>query len=416
MGILEELEKENKKSGLFLPSNNVMLSYPMGFPMLDHQLGAIYRFKTENGEIIEQKQLGIQAGTFSMFVGPSSSGKSTAAEQAAWNIVEPFGEDSFIVHIDGERSAIPERIRAVNGMSKKEYDTRYFLTQDVDTWEGILAQLTQISDKKKSDPKRFMYNTGVIGRNGKEILYYIPTFMIIDSLMSITSEHEEIDNISGLTSGGREAIYRGKFYRNALRYTLKYNINVIVINHYDDEMPDIGKVGAKGKELPFLPTGKLIPGGKKVKYYTNAIVLFQPLAAKDGIKTKEENGYNGLPVKTLVIKSRSSAGGTVTLQEFIQESGFDPRLTLMGLAKQHGVISGRNPSCYFPCNPDVKFDTRIFIEEISKNPEIIRTLFKEMRPILDSTIPIIDTTDEANVITGRSSKVNSRAYMRELIY
>ena len=106
----------------------------------------------------------------------------------------------------------------------------------------------------------------------------------------------------------------------------------------------------------------------------------------------------------------------VALQEFVQEAGFDPRLTIMNLAKEVGVIEGRNPSCYFPCNPDVKFDTRCFIEEIAKNPEIIRTLFKEMKPVLDSMIPVIDTTNENNVITGAKSKRDSRDMMREMLY
>lgn len=418
MALLQELEEENKKSGLFSAMKNIRLSYPIGFPVLDHQLGAIYKYADNDGNIIIDRQLGLQAGTFSMFVGPSSSGKTTAAEQAAWEIAQSFGDDATITHIDAERSSNdPFRIRAVTGMTEYEYRTRYFLTQEIDTWEDILSQMILISKKKESDPDRYMYDTGIIDLStGKPFRYYIPSVFIIDSLMSITSKHEDTDEISGLTAGGREAIYRGKFYRNALRYTIKYNINVIVVNHYDDEMPSIGNVGAKGKELPFIPTGKLIPGGKKAKYYTNAIILFQPLSAKDGLKTKEENGYNGVPTKTLVIKSRTSSGGMVTLQEFVQEGGFDARLTTMNLAKQMGVIAGRNPSCYFSNNPEVKFDTRKFVEEMSRDPEIIRTLYKEMKPILDDMIPVIDLTDTSNVITGTDAKRESLRDMRKLLY
>lgn len=234
--------------------------------------------------------------------------------------------------------------------------------------------------------------------------------------MSVTSENEEIEEISGLTSGGREAIHRGKFYRNVLRYASNYNLNIIVINHYDDEMPAMGRTAPKGKELTFIPTGKTIPGGKKSKYYTSSIVLFQPINDKDSIKKKQDNGYNGLPVKTLVIKSRSSAGGVIAVQEFIQEAGFDPRLTIMNLAKEKGIISGRNPSCYFSCNPEIKFDTRCFISEIQRNPEIIRTLFTEMRPILEDMIPIVDTVDDDNVIHGAKYKKESRDLLRELMY
>lgn len=416
MGILEELAQENSKSGLFNPDQTALISYPMGMPVLDQQLGGVYRFRNDNGEIVEDRQIGLPAGTFTMFVGPSSSGKTTAATQTAWSIVEPCGEDAFVMHYDVERSANEQRIRTTLGISDYDFSHRYCLVKDVDTWEGILADIVKISEKKKSDPSRYMYDTGKVDVSGKPIKYYVPTAVIIDSLMAVTSEHEDSDEISGLTSGGREAIYRGKFYRNALRYMTKYNINVIVVNHYDDEMPSIGPSAQKGKELTFIPTGKIIPGGKKPKYYTSSIVLFQPLNGKDGIKVKEVNGYNGVPVKTLVIKSRSSAGGVVALQEFIQEAGFDPRLTIMNLAKEKGVILGRNPSCYFACDPDVKFDTRCFISEIQRDPNIIRTLFTEMKPILESMIPVIDTTDDNNVINGAKQKQDSRQLMRELLY
>ena len=416
MGMLEDLEEENKKSGMFNSSQSILISYPMGMPVLDQQLGAIYRFRNSDGEIVEDRNIGLPAGTFTMFVGPSSSGKTTAAEQAAWSIVETFGEDACVIHFDVEHSSQEPRIRTTLGISDYEFKQRYKLIKDVDTWDGILDRIVKISEKKESDPGRYTYDTGKVDNDGLPIKYYIPTAIIIDSLMSVTSEHEDSDTISGLTAGSREAIYRGKFYRNALRYVEKYNINVIVVNHYDDEMPDIGKVGSKTKELTFIPTGKIIPGGKKSKYYTSSIVLFQPMNGKDGIKVKEVNGYNGVPVKTLVIKSRTSAGGTVTLQEFIQEAGFDPRLTIMNLAKEKGVILGRNPSCYFACNPDVKFDTRCFISEIQRNPEIIRTLFTEMRPILESMIPVVDTVDDNNVINGAKQKKESRDLMRELLY
>lgn len=417
MGILEELEEENSKSGMFGSDQHVSISYPMGMPVLDQQLGAIYRFRNNEGEIVEERHIGLPAGTFTMFVGPSSSGKTTAAEQAAWSIVESYGEDAVVIHFDVERSSQPPRIKSVLGISDYEFSKRYNLDRETDTWEGILSHIVKLSEKKESDPGRYMYDTGIVDKDtGKPVRYYIPTAIIIDSLMSVTSENEESEKISGLTSGGREAIFRGKFYRNALRYASKYNINIIVINHYDDEMPAIGMSAPKGKELTFIPTGKIIPGGKKSKYYTSSIVLFQPINGKDGIKVKEVNGYNGVPVKTLVIKSRTSAGGTVALQEFVQEAGFDPRLTIMNLAKEKGVISGRNPSCYFSCNPDVKFDTRCFISEIQRDPEIIRTLFKEMRPILEEMIPVVDTVNDDNVINGAKQKKESRDLMRELLY
>ena len=49
--------------------------------------------------------------------------------------------------------------------------------------------------------------------------------------MKFMSANEATDMINGLTSGGRGAIYAGTFFRNALEYMGRYNINVFVINH-----------------------------------------------------------------------------------------------------------------------------------------------------------------------------------------
>ena len=38
---LKRLEQTNAKKGLFT-SNEISISYPMGFPLLDQQLGAVY--------------------------------------------------------------------------------------------------------------------------------------------------------------------------------------------------------------------------------------------------------------------------------------------------------------------------------------------------------------------------------------
>jgi RecA/RadA recombinase len=413
MNMLAELESENKKTGLFSGAD-VTISYMLGFPILDQQLGGIYKFTLPDGTTMEQTQLGVQAGTFTMVTGPSSSGKTTATMQMVWNIVEPFGEDAIVLHFDGEHSTKDFRVRSVLGIDNYTYTSRYKLISDNNTWEDILAHLVDVGKKKESNKARYKYKTGKLDSNGNEIEYYIPTCVIIDSLMKITSKNEELDTISGAMSGGREAVARGKFYRNALDLLAKYNINVFVINHFADEMPAIGGQ-QKAKELTFIPTGKMIPGGRYPKFYSSAIILFQPVNAKDQLKTVEVNGYNGLPVKTLVIKSRSSAGGVVAQQELIQESGFDMRLTLMNFAKEKNLIVGRNPSSYFACNPDVKFDTRCFIDEIRRDGEIIRTLFRECKPELMKLVPTIDCTEKSDdVLSGAKFKKESRDLMREM--
>ena len=413
MSILKELEQEHVKSGLF-SSDDMGFSYPLGFPILDQQLGFVQNITLKDGSIYEQLRLGVPAGTFTQFIGPSSSGKTAAAIQAAWNIVEPYGEDAVVLHFDAEIATEPQRILDLTGIDVPTYDSRYKLFKDQSkmTFEATLKIINEFCKKKESNKENYMYNTGFKDIHGDDIYHFIPTAVIIDSQMRIVPESVNMEEMSGMTEAARNAIQRGNWYRNLLALANKYNINFIVVNHLGNDMDMAGK-GAKAKQLTFIPTGKNVPGGDKAVYYTSSFVLFQPVNSKDGIKHEETEGYNGLPVRASVCKSRSGAGGHTATLEFIQEAGFDPKLTLLNFAREKGMISGRNPKCYFTNYPDVTFDTRVFLKEMTENPEIIRTLFKECKPELRNLLR--KPADADDLLRGSNTKLDTRNMMRELL-
>lgn len=413
MTLLEKMEEENKKSGLFTGRSDEIL-FPLGFPLLDELLGGIFKIRTPEGEEHENIQLGIPGGTHCMFVGPSQSGKTTAAIQAAWNIVEPFGEDAFIIHRDAEKSTDLPRVQTLLGIDTYTLKKRYRIFRDNNTWDNLLEQIKKIAEEKESDPARYKYNTGIKDVFGNDIEYYIPTVFIVDSFMKFTSDSEDVGEISGLMSGGREAIFRGKFYKNSLEWMNKYNIIVFMIHHFSDIMPSIGPGQNKGKQLPFIPSGKQISGGDQPILLTSTIIGWVPINSKDELKTKELNGYDGFPVKALVVKTRTSSGGTYCVQEFSQAAGYDSRLTLMRFAKEKGLIAGRNPSCYFTSSPDVKFDTRCFLSELKRDPNVVRTLFQECKPLMKELIPVIDSLNEDDIIRASKYKQESRSLLRNM--
>lgn len=417
MGLLTELQEEHKKDGL-LSGEAVGVSYPLGFPILDEQLGYIQEIELPDGSIHTQIQRGIPAGTITLFAGPSSSGKTAAAIQAGYNIIEPYGEDSSLVIFDAEHSTTPQRIMDLTGIDKYEYNERIMLcnSPEQNTIEGSLKIITEICNKKEEDKKRFTYNTGFKNIiTGEDIHYYLPTTVVIDSLLKIEPEEmlKDMDKIDGLTIHGRNTIKRNLWLSKLIVLASKYNINIIVINHLGNDfgMSQPGQA-PKGKSLTYMPTGKSMPGGDKVEYYMSTLVLWTPINSKDGIKTEEENGYNGNPVKVTITKSRTGPGGKTAIMEFIQESGYDQRLTLLNLAKSEGLIAGRNPSCYFASHPDVKFDTRKFLDEMSNNPEIVKTLFTECKPILRSLLR--QPAKDDDFIRGSSSKKMARDLTRSL--
>lgn len=409
---LQRLEETNAKSGLFT-SSEISISYPMGFPLLDQQLGAVYIRRLDDGTIYKDIHIGIPAGTFTIFCGQTSSGKTSAAIQAACNIVEPFGDDGAVIHRDGEKSTNYDRVQCLSGWDKEMIKNRYRIERENNTWENVLSEIVAIANDKQKAGESMMYNTGQYDIWGNEYKYYIPTVIIVDSLMKFMSQNEAIDMINGLTSGGRSAIYTGTFFRNALEYMGKYNINVFIINHIDDAMPDMRGM-QKPKQMTFMPTGKSMAGGHKSKLLTSSIIYFRPIAKKDEIKTEEDNGWNGVPTEAYVIKSRTSRGGFSVTLEFIQEAGFDARITLMRYAKEHNLIKGRNPSCYFEAMPDVKFDTRCFLDELARKPEISMSLFKECRQPLMDMIPVVDTSNADDQIRGAKSKMDVKNLMRNM--
>lgn len=411
---LKELQAKHEKTGLF-SSSETSISYPMGFPVLDQMLGAVYVRTAPDGSTFKDVHIGVPAGTFTIFCGQTSSGKTTAAIQAACNIVEPFGDDAYVIHRDGEKSSNYNRVQAVSGWSKEKIDACYSIEKDNCTWEHVLKEIIEIAEDKKSKGDKAMYNTGQYDIWGNEYRYYVPTVMIIDSLMKFMSEKEATDMINGLTSGSRGAIYNGVFFRNALDYMYKYNINVFVINHLGDAMPNMNGL-PKPKQMTFMPSGKYMSGGDKTRLLTSSIINFRPLTTKSDIKTEEVNGWNGVPTEAYVIKSRTSKGGFSTLMEFVQETGFDEKITLLHFAEKQGLIKGRNPSCYFEGEPDVKFDTRCIMREFAEKPEVIRALITSCREPLMDLIPVVDLSTNADPTSNTAAnKMTTKQMMRELL-
>ena len=418
MSTLRELEEQFKKKGYF-GSDEYPISFPTGFPILDQNLGGIYKRKLPDGNYYTIKRIGLPCGTITQIGGESSTGKTTAAIQMAWNIVEPFGPEAFVLHFDEEKATDYDRVSAVTGVPLSEVADKYRIIKPPNTFNSILEHLLRVCEAKEADKEKSMWDTGVLDMYGREIRYFVPTVVIIDSTMAITSESEDTTEISGLTSAGRETIYRNKFLRNMMKFLGKYDINVIFINHTANDM-DLGKPGGGSKQFTFIETGKKLPGGDKLQAWSTSIIIFKPVNSKDQIKHEDEEGYNGLPIRAMVVKSRSSIGGTIATQEFVQEYGFDPRLTLMNFAKEKGLISGRNPKCYFTCNPEVTFDTRIFVDEMDRDPRIVEMLAEQCKPELEKLIRVYDLTGDAdvdtNAVSSGQAKRGFRNTMRNMFY
>lgn len=413
MAFLKEMRSEHKKDCMF---DNVEfpVSYPTGIPILDQRLGSKYSVMLSNGEYKTEYRLGLPCATHTMLFGPSQSFKTTTAVQIAWNVTSRFGEDSIVVHCDVERSYTMKRIKDVTGATSEELDNKYVLRQNINNVDEILGIIVEIAEKKLKEPERYMYDTKQVDYMGKPIHMMIPTFVIVDSLPSLVGATTDTSEIGSITNGMREAIEKGRFYRNSLEYMGKANINVITINHMGVAMSMPGSPARK--QLPFMPGNAAVPGGEKPLYYSSTVIGIIPNNSKTEIKTKELNGYNGHTLKFLGSKCRTNHAGWTASVESTAEGGVNPTLTLMELAKSKDVIKGRNPGSYFESYPDVKFDTRKFLDETASNPEIMRCLYKEMKPVLMEMISAIDDVDDSDPVNSSTLKNKVRDMLYAELY
>lgn len=405
--------KQDKSTSKLFDTFEVPVSYRLGFPILDQHLGQKYKFKLPNGEIKTQTLVGVPAGTVTMIIGPSQSGKTVMAIQGAWSIIQQFGADSYIIHVDAEKATDMFRVRDIlNAVDENELIHKYRIQKDSDTWTDVMGFIKQREKQILSDPDRYLYNTGNYDIYGNEVWYYKPIVIIIDSLQKMFNDNDDIGEQENLTMNMRAAIEKGAFLKHALEYTKKYNINIIIVNHFANKI-EISRFGGGTKQATFIPTGKNVPGGDKVVNYTSSIIYVQSDNKEDHKAKIETHGYSGFPVNAFICKSRTNAGGLVATLQFSQVSGFDPRFTLLNFANEKELIVGRNPAMHF-VDSDVKFDSRIFIKEIQDKPELLPELFKRIKPYLDELIPVSDPYNDNDLLRGAKAKNQIRELMNDL--
>lgn len=413
--MLQELIDDPRKDNIFRATGGTQISFPVPtFPILNQQMGGIYRYNLPDGTPYEYRRTGFTAGQFVLVTGESNGGKTTACIQMGWDIIEPFGEDATVIHFDGEKATDWPRVQIVTGASTEQLRASYKIDSDTVTWDGVLEGIKMVGEKKEADRKRYMFNTGILDIFGNPVIMFKPTVIIVDSLKKFVSEAEfktvADGDLSDLFAGGREAIFRGKFYRNALEFLYRYNITVYVIHHLNDDLSS-NAFSKKPKALTFMPNGKVLTGGETMKFFTSTMIHVAPYNAGKEQWTMEDNGYKALRVKFLIYKSRGGdAIGKTSDHILIPSAGFKQELTLMEYAWDNKLIQGTGARCRFS-DDGIRFNRNRLLEEFEEKPELLRELFTAVKPLLDSELEIFDTTKgKYNLEKTR----NTRDLMREM--
>ena len=384
------------KSGLFNSSSSSP-SYPTGLTIFDHRIGAHVRVPDDDGNIIDEyDKLGIEGGTMNLFISESGVGKTTLCVQIAANIARQYDE-AFVYHFDAENASTASRIKEITKFSKKEYDEKYVLNREDKTVDAILKVIYDIADEKRENRKQYEIVDDKLDDFGNKIVSLVPTVVIIDSLEMLQSKGAKMDELEGQTLGGRQALLLSQFLKKVNAVLKSANIIVLMINHMK-EKPQMGFTATKSP-LMYLSNTKNIPGGKAQFYLSNSIWLLDKIEAFKF----EETGFHGFAVRIINTKTRQNFSGASCELVFNQETGYSEALSLFRMAKENGLIEGRNPKCRLVGDDTgFTFDTRRMIDYLD-NEEFMTAIRTSCMPIMKKMLSSY-TQEELNRIAAEQEK------------
>ena len=389
MGLIDSLRKADKK-GLFKSADS-FAAYSTGFLPLDYANGFMYNHPNEKGMMESQEILGIMGGTFTTFIGYSGTGKTTLADQIAFNIISPY-PNGLMIHCDIEKTAMYERILQVTGA--KEDDPRIILNKDHVAIEDVLEMIDDICRTKDELGDECKYELPPeFNKNGKPVKVFEPTVIILDSLAAFNSRDVKDAVLEGQMSTNREVGQISQFYTKCLNKMSRYNINIFSINHIKSKV-DVNPYQASPQQVMMLRPGESLPRGFAPIYYAQNI--FRTNSTKSNIYTMEDNGFTGFKCAVQVVKSKTSFIGSTVNLCFNSKIGFDPIYTLYESAEQMGLIEGRNPNLYFKGLDQYKFNRKRFRDKFIEERAFRMAVLDIMQPYFTAMLGVkngdVDTT------------------------
>ena len=396
--INEVRNEQDKKEDLF-SINAAVDTYKTGIAPLDYALGYTVRVYNEEQNTVEEEYnaLGISGGCNVMWIGKSSTAKTSTALLVAANIVRPY-QNGTILHFDLEQAMNISRARAMTKFTVDEIKGgKYVLRQSETSVEKIKRTIIKLYKEKKDHPELYTYKTGKKNEIGEEIVVYEPTVVLIDSIPSLSVELNEndkkdfkkIEEITSQTDRMRLTGEIGRFYTDLLPYIKSVNIIIFSINHIKVN-PQMGIVKSPA-ELLYLKQDEALPGGKTPVYLAH--ILFKSVAIGSEKYTLEDDGFDGFGINIEIIKSRSNQAGQKVKVIYDKVRGIDPVRTCIAYAKEQGLIGGNKNAMYFINNKDKKFPLRTVNEFFRENREMYKIMYDHILPSLQEKLSSVSEDD-----------------------
>lgn len=397
--LIEELRKnQDAKEDLF-DINSAIDTYKTGIAPLDYALGYKIRVYDNETNSIEEEYnaLGISGGCNVMWIGKSSTAKTSTALLVASNIVRPY-KNGTILHYDLEQAMNITRARAMTRFTVDEIKGgKYILRQAETSVEKIKKSIITLYKEKKDHPELYTYNTGKKNEFGEEIIVYEPTVVLIDSIPSLSVELNEndkkdfkkIEEITSQTDRMRLTGEIGRFYTDLLPYIKSVNIIIFSINHIKVN-PQMGII-KEPSELLYLKQNEALPGGKAPVYLSH--ILLKSVAVGSEKYNFEDDGFDGFAVYIEIIKSRSNQAGQKVKIIYDKVRGVDPVRTCIAFAKENGLIGGNKNAMYFINEKDKKFPLKTVNKFFSENREMYKIMYNHILPILEGKLSSVSEED-----------------------
>lgn len=391
MRLLDKLREKDKK-GIF-EASYAGESYMTGFLPFDYRNGYILSsINSDDQLIVDQQILGVPGGCFITIVGKSGTAKSTFAMQLAVKMIEGFS-DGIVIHYDLEQATTYTRVKNVTGASQKVLKTNYILKQGTSYIQDIFNSIMIIAKEKESLKDELMYDTGKLDEFGLPIKVFQPTVVIVDSIPTLSSKDtEDSVEMQGATYSNRIAREISQFYTRLMPVIKPYNITVIAINHIKSKI-EINPMMKTQPQLLYMKMDESMPGGFAPIYYAHLLTKF----VTSGKRTVEKDGFDGMDVNAILLKSRTNKAGQQCTLVYNQVSGFSRPLTLLRFAEENNLVSGRNPHLYFIGDDTVKFNRNKFEEEFYTREELGQSAIKTCIPVLTQQLSANSRSTEKNL-------------------
>ena len=379
--LMDEIKKIDKK-GLFTADTVPTFGFPTGLTLYDALNGFLVTVPNKDfTEIVDSwYNMGVMGGQFVMEIGNSGTGKTALAIQAGSNMVAPY-EYGMFLHADAEHTSEKRHIMKLNHWRPDMMEDRYRML-DIAWIEDMQEVLVNLARVKLENRKALTVDTGFKDSFGKPIKILAPTAVLMDSLpmfqcKELLNEKTGMINADAGISNAhdmRTAAAYSKFFRLLRPLIYQANITVFITNHIKTK-PQMGFIPTQSK-LQGLAPEESLPGGTAPIYLSSSL---NRLIYKGKCQIKD-HGFEGFKVACLSLKSKTNRSDLRVELVYRHNYGFDNNLSLLNFANEMGIVQGRNPYRYFKSNPNVKFNSKDFIAEISRQPEIVDLLKKETDP------------------------------------